>query len=421
MNLQIIFYTIVFFLSSTLSAMNAPDLREQLRIAVKDNQTELALALIDAGAPVNLEPFKPTDLYGMYGENDLKLSALQWAAKNGNEMLVRALIQAGSSLSIDKIPTDAVLHIFTGSEADEVVSYEKTALIYAAENGNVACVKELLAAKADIDEMDRQKNTALIWAVKSGHSDCVRELIAANAHVNVGSPLLVAFQKGDVASIRALIAAKAEVNDQNQEGTTPLIWAVSTGDVLCVRELIGAKADINYITHNNKTALINAVGWAHKEIVEELIGAGARLRWKGARKVGESGELERIPSVLFKAAGNTHAPMCELVIEGLLKIPNDKQKLSIIVFLGLMKRKIPLIGQAVAYRDRDAFFKNFFREAVYKQNRNNFAESVAGEEVANLELFGKHAFSFIQQDPRFKKYFNSSNATQSPFNNCTLQ
>lgn len=435
MNLHIIFFTTLFFLNPNLYSMDVPDLREQLRRAVKDNQTEQALALIAAGAPVNLEPFKPTH-YGMFGENDLKLSALQWAAKNGNEVCLHALLQAGALLSVEKIPLDAGISLSKGSEADEVVSYEKTVLIYAAEYGHAECVKELLAAKADVHEEDRRGNTALGLAVEGMHADCARELIAAKADIhyrrNIGadSLLMIAATNGDATCVHELIAAKAEVNYKGNYADSPLLKAAISGNVLCVRELIAAKADVNYVnyfTQYGNTPLVQAAYHGHKACVEELVAARARLTCRLLR-VNSFGNMEAIydsptrSSAVCWAVRGKHQKISEFLIEGLLKVPNRTQKTSIIALFSLIKRKIPAIAQAVAYRDRDSFFKEPFREAMYVQNRNNFEDSIAAHEVVRLKELQRQGI-LQKYDPIVidlqKKYGNKSNTPKSQ--KCTIQ
>lgn len=413
--------------------MDVPDLGLQLRHAVKNDRTELALALIAAGAPVNLEPFKPT-ADGAFGEDDLKLSALQWAAKNGNQVVLRALIEAGASLVIEKVPKGARLHLIKGSEADEVASYEKTTLIYAAEHGHVECVKELLATKADVDEADWQRITALGWAVEGKHIDCVRELIAAKANIHYGenkgreSLLMIAAENGDAACVHELITAKAEINYKDNYENTPLFKAALSGNVLCVRELIEAKADVNPIMKSRNTPLLQAAYLGHKACVEELVAARARLTCRLAR-VNSFGNLEAIydfsarDSAVSWAVRGNQREISEFLIEELFKVPNRKQKTSIIALFSLIKRKIPAMAQAVAYRDRDSFFKNPFCETMCVQNRNNFAESVAGQEAVGLEELQRQGV-LKKYDPVVgylqKKYANNSN-TQKSQTKCSIQ
>ena len=50
--------------------------------------------------------------------------------------------------------------------------------------GNVECLKELIAAGADINKEDNDGGTALYSAANQGHVECLKELIAAGTDVN---------------------------------------------------------------------------------------------------------------------------------------------------------------------------------------------------------------------------------------------
>ena len=201
--------------------------------------------------------------------------------------------------------------------------------------------------------------------------------------------------------------------------------------MFCVRELIAAKADVNYVsffTQYGNTPLIQAAYNGHRPCVEELVAARARLTCRLA-KVNSFGNMEAIydsparnSAVCWAVKGNQRE-ISEFLIEKLLKVPNRTQKTSIIALFSLIKRKIPTIAQAVAYRDRDSFFKEPFREAMYVQNRNNFAESIAGEEVAGLEEMRRQGM-LKKFDPIViylqKKYGNKSKTPKSQ-KQCTIQ
>lgn len=368
------------FLNSTLCAMDEPDLSEQLRRAIACYDERKALELIAAGAPVNLEPFNPGR---SICENDLKLSALQLAAKQGNLTLLRALLKAGASLVVRKVPERIWVSVAKWSHAEEA-SREKSALMYAADGGDNACVKELVAAKADVHEKDREGNNALIWAVKKGRIGCVRELIAAKSDVNsrVGQAgdmvLMIAIKEKNEACAQQLIAAKAEVSNKQFEdvaGETPLVCAVKHGALGCMRMLIDAKADVNKIADYNVTPLIEAARSGNRAGVRMLLAAGARATAQG----------DRIDTALDIAALRWDIQTCQLLVEALLKMPNKKQRASIITVFGLIKRKFSGMHSRALHLNREVFFGDLFRRAIEAQNRDNFAESVAGKQVNKLK------------------------------------
>ena len=110
-------------------------------------------------------------------------------------------------------------------------------LMNAAWNGHEACLKELLAAGADVNQMTENRYTSLMVASKLGHDLCVRLLLEAGADVNVtnkdtGDTALItttwAADRGGVRDVEAttciklLLEAGTKINIQNRQGWTAL-------------------------------------------------------------------------------------------------------------------------------------------------------------------------------------------------------
>ncbi|GHM58075.1 MAG: hypothetical protein sL5_02260 [Candidatus Mesenet longicola] len=165
----------------------------------------------------------------------------------------------------------------------ELVKKEKYIdLMYAARNGNIAAVKELIEAKTDVNIHSKDDWTALMIAAQEGHTAIVEELITAGANVNVQSKddwtaLMVAAFDGHIDVIKKLIKAKANVNVQRKDGRTALMIAAQNGHVDVVKELIKAKASVNVQSKGGWTALTIAAQEGHTAIVEELIKAKANV------------------------------------------------------------------------------------------------------------------------------------------------
>jgi serine/threonine-protein phosphatase 6 regulatory ankyrin repeat subunit B len=88
----------------------------------------------------------------------------------------------------------------------------------------------------------------LIKAAQKGDLAQVKSLIAAGVNVNVmvgDTALMTASEEGDVKVVQALLAAKADVNAKNIIGFTPLILTSVRRRVEVVRALLSAKADVN--------------------------------------------------------------------------------------------------------------------------------------------------------------------------------
>lgn len=53
----------------------------------------------------------------------------------------------------------------------------RTALMYAAESGNLACVEFLSSFEEEIEKQDENGNTAMMYAAKNGYLDCILLLV----------------------------------------------------------------------------------------------------------------------------------------------------------------------------------------------------------------------------------------------------
>jgi ankyrin repeat protein len=79
--------------------------------------------------------------------------------------------------------------------------------------------------------------------------------------------LLDAAGAGDLARVKSLIAAKADVNAKDEYGLTALILASMGGHLDVVRALLAAKADVNAKSNHGGTALILASREGHVDVV----------------------------------------------------------------------------------------------------------------------------------------------------------
>ncbi|CAN5213752.1 hypothetical protein BH10PSE9_BH10PSE9_12340 [soil metagenome] len=191
-------------------------------------------------------------------------------------------------------------------------------LVVAAERGDTAEVRRLLAAGAAVDARDDRGRTALLAATHADKPDVAALLIAAKADVNArdaieDSPYLYAAAEGRVAILKQTLAAGADLKSTNRYGGTGLIPAAHHGHAEIVRILLGTKIDKDHVNNLGWTALLEAVilgdgGPVHTEIVRLLVEAGVRTDiadregvtpLQHARRRGYAGMV----AILEKAAG----------------------------------------------------------------------------------------------------------------------
>ena len=168
-----------------------------------------------------------------------------------------------------------------------------TPLMHAAGKGYLQCVKELIAAGADVNQADNNGQPPLMWAAGWGKNSCLLELIKMGANVNSVNnnsctALFLACQNGNSKCVDILLNAGADVNIITTYETTALMAAATWDELECVQLLIDAGADVNYRTsglYTNPGALNEAAAYANYRCVEKLLSVGANVNLEGLQPV----------------------------------------------------------------------------------------------------------------------------------------
>ena len=214
--------------------------------------TSLVFELLKNGADVNLRD-----------KND------QTPLHNaGNCNIVRELIQHGASINSKDYQGNTPLHINS-------------------EYGYIPELKELLKKSANPNRPNNEGETPLHIACRNGHVDVVMELLVHGASVKAENnkkecPLVlidVEIVSEEVATTiaRKLLELGANINAQNNDGSTLISSTAAMGFTSLVCELLKNGADANLRNKNDQTPLHNA---SNCNIVRELIKHGASINAK---------------------------------------------------------------------------------------------------------------------------------------------
>jgi ankyrin repeat protein len=268
---------------------------------------------------------KAADVNAAQGDG---MTALHWAAMNGDSELTQMLIVAGANVRA----------------TTRLGAY--TPLYLASQQGHAPVVEALLAAGADVKAGTPNGTTPLMVAAASGELDAVKVLVASGAEVNgkdgvrLQTPLMYAAASNRAAVIDFLVSkgadltatskvsdlsnlsregagfggnpqgglpgAQAAAQQQRRQpmpgvdrnyglnelivahgGLTPLLYAVRQGYHESTHALLKAGADVNAVSAGDKTSpLLMAIINGHFDLAKVLIDHGANVNAMSLQGVG---------------------------------------------------------------------------------------------------------------------------------------
>jgi ankyrin repeat protein len=276
-----------------------PEGETALHTCAHSGNVDAAKVLLAHGASINA------------GDSWRGQTPLMWAAAQKHPPMIKVLLEAGADVNA-RSTIIAWERQRTAEPRDKwLPPGGLTAMLFAAREGCVECVKVLASSGADINAIDPDSHTPLVLALMNGHYDVAGALITAGADVNVAdsvgrTPLYAAVDDHTMPSsnrpapketddtltsmdiIKMLLDKRANVNaalraavpyrtklDRGGDGvlgagTTPLLRAAKAGDTPVIAMLLEKGANAKAATRNGVNGIMMAAGVATRE--EDMTG-----------------------------------------------------------------------------------------------------------------------------------------------------
>ena len=192
---------------------------------------------------------------------------LHCATVNGNESVVRSLLDAGADIE----------------EKDEI---RRTPLLLASENGHTAVMRLLLEQGADIDAKDEKDRTLLHLASERGNIAAVDLLLKEGVDINAkqhdeSTALHLAVIYGHESLVELLLETGANIEARNIYGNTALHLAAAIDLETIAQMLIEHGANLEIRDGNQMTALHKAACFGNERMVALLLDRGAEINAQG--------------------------------------------------------------------------------------------------------------------------------------------
>jgi len=215
---------------------------------------------------------------------------LYYAATHNCEEIMDLLLAKGADVNAKDESGFTLLYYAIWNESKDAVkllmgkganvnardnAYGHTPLDFAIWQHDKDIVELIIAGGADVNAEDKQGNTPLYLAAMEGRQDLV-ELLTAKGAAPI-SAIHLAARVGDLAKVRSLIEAGANVDVRDKGGQTPLFPAVLTDNIDVAQFMIAKGADVNATDKTGQTALHGAAISGCKDAVELLLAKGANV------------------------------------------------------------------------------------------------------------------------------------------------
>jgi len=196
-----------------------------------------------------------------------------------------------------------------GADVNAAQGDGMTALHWAARNGDAELTQMLLFAGANVKATTRLGGyTPLMMAAEQGHATVIATLISGGSDVKAANalgttPLMLAAASGDPQAVTTLVENGAEIEAKEKTfGQTPLMFAASNNRVEAVKALIKAGANVKV------TSKVNNVGNLSSQQQEFLASASGSGNQAGGNGTGRAGQVVAPGSGAQGAQGAQGAP-----------------------------------------------------------------------------------------------------------------
>lgn len=218
---------------------------------------------------------------------------------------------------------DAVdLFIKSGIDTAAVNEKGRTALHIASEKGYVNMLNELASLNpALLRHADKNGSTALMIAAQEGQEAAVKSLVASGADVNYVTPAREAaatalqaavaapdFKEEHVRIVHYLLQKGANPKGKNKSGQFPLLFAADHGRTEVAGLLIEKGADVNDVDEKGNFSLLSAACQGHTGFVSLIAEKGANLNLASPEGrtplmcAVQGGHIDTIKTLLAKGA-----------------------------------------------------------------------------------------------------------------------
>ena len=178
-----------------------------------------------------------------------------------------------------------------GADVNAAQGDGMTALHWAARNGDVEMTRVLLFAGANVKASTRLGGyTPLLLAAQQGHAAVMAALITAGADVKAANalgttPLMLAAASGDAATVTMLVENGAEIEAREKTfGQTPLMFAAAANRPDAIAALIKAGADLKATSKVNN---VGSLSGPEQEFLAQASGSGNQAGGNGQGRNGQ--------------------------------------------------------------------------------------------------------------------------------------